>query len=201
MHWDAQLLRKHPPTPCRPHSAISTLPNNMDHIRKQSLRNQTYMCSTRGKKLLNCYFGWHDAMSMYEYEVTQNSFQSNLFGHIDIKLAVWQPPSPPNKWQVSPNKSGWCWGKSSANDSNVYLSQGGRLSGWLVWIIFRWTRKYPCFCLSHSDFAFQNGLSPAPFPPNIPLKSTSSRHKFLHKMQGGGWGHWPTLDMKSKTRK
>ena len=49
---------------------------------------------------------------------------------------------------------------------------------------------------SHSDFASQYELSPAPFPPNIPLKSTSSRHKFLHKMQEGG--HWPTLDMKSE---
>ena len=38
----------------------------------------------------------------------------------------------------------------------------------------------------YSDFASQYGLSPTvPFPPNIPLKSTSSRHKFLHKTQEG----------------
>ena len=49
---------------------------------------------------------------------------------------------------------------------------------------------------SHSDFASQYELSPAPFPPNIPLKSTSSRHKFLDKMQKGR--EPALLDMKSR---
>ena len=126
-------------------------------------------------------------------KVTQISFQSKLFGHIDINLAVWQPPSPPNKWQVSPNKSGWCGGNPALMTA-MYIChwgvdyQDGSCESYSVG-----QENTPVSVFHILILLFKMDFPLRPFPQTFPWKALRAVTSFYTKCKEGGGGtgqHW-----------